>query len=86
MKCARLQCQNVAVAMPTMLVWASAARDHAPARMELGLVVCADHQTETRFEHLADEDGKQWMEHKFALAGLAKPEWSTAQIEWRTIQ
>ena len=86
MTCTRTDCQAVAVAMPTILVWASTARDHAPARLEIGLPVCAEHRASSKFEDLADEGGKAWMEHKFALMGVAGPCWETAQIEWRTIQ
>ncbi len=84
MTCGRKACAKTEAPskQPVILIWASPAKDHKPARMELRLPMCAPCAAETVAEDLLSDEGKAQIEAALDKLGRAAPDWSTAAIEW----
>lgn len=85
MKCGRKACVRTEPPSktPVILFWASPARDHKPARMELqGLHICAPCAADMKAEDLLSDEGKAQVEDLLRRMNKLPPDWTTAELEW----
>ena len=87
--CAIKGCGRRAVGRPTILLWASAKKDHPPVQIAFkSLGLCHGCQSEGKFEtvYLQDTQGRAEISMCVLLQGKAEPDWSTLQVRWHPIQ